>query len=132
MNIKRLRVLAAILMTGCVSLNATRAPVTAGDAICIIKNPEVREAFLEAYERQLRAKGYTTKVIAEPASCKITSTYTATYKFHWGLYLSTAELTISSSGREIGRAVYSAPYVSPLKHGEVEGKIQSMVEKLLP
>lgn len=103
----------------------------ADKTICIVDNKRVRVDFRDAYERQLQAKGYATKVIAGGETCPTTSTYEATYGFHWGAYLATARLTIYKDGVEAGRATYKAPYASPEKHGRVEGKVEALVAQLL-
>ena len=121
-----------LLLSGCVSLKATKATSIAGNPICIIDNPEVNTDFRAAYENQLHSKGYATKIIADGTTCVITSTYKAAYGFHWGMYLASAEIKIFNQGIEIGNAVYSAPFASPAKHGRVEGKIEAMVAKMLP
>lgn len=102
--------------------------------ICIVNNSKVKQAFRDAYERQIQAKGFQTKIIAKnnDSSCKITSVYTARYGIHWGVYLKTANLKILKGDNVIGQASYRAPFASPEKHGRVEGKIKSMVDELLP
>ena len=122
----------SIFLTGCVSLDATKAVYIDGKEICIIENPDVRPAFLTAYERRLQEKGYKTQIIKDALACQTTSTYTATYGEHWGVYLARAELKIFNNGTLIGQARYRAPHASPEKHGRVESKIESMVELLLP
>ncbi len=113
-------------------MNATKAAKLSGKAICIIENPTVKPDFRDAYERQIRAKGYETKVVPDGTVCPITATYLATYGFHWGVYLATAQLKIFEQGIEVAKADYDAPFASPQKHGRVEGKIESMVAQLLP
>ena len=128
-----LAVVALVLpLAGCISTKVTKATSIPDKTICIVDNPAVRTDFRDAYERQLRAKGYETKIVDANATCPVTSTYTANYGFHWGVYLATARLTISSNGKQIGEANYHAPYGSPAKHGRVEGKIETLVTQLLP
>lgn len=122
----------SIVLTGCVSLDVTKATTLSGKEICIIDNPNVRQDFRDAYERRIHEKGYKTQIINEASACQITSTYTATYGNHWGPYLATSELKIFNGRVLIGQARYKAPYASPEKHGRVENKIESMVDQLLP
>ncbi|MBI3897147.1 MAG: hypothetical protein HY308_02490 [Gammaproteobacteria bacterium] len=122
----------SIILIGCVSIDATKAVGLSGKEICIIDNPNVRQDLRGAYERRIQAKGYKTQIIKEASACPITSTYTATYGNHWGLYLATSELKIFNGGALIGQVRYKAPYASPEKHGRVENKIESMVDQLLP
>jgi len=132
MKIALLSVSLSIVLVGCVSLDATKATGLSGKEICLIDNPDVRQDFRDAYERRIQAKGYKTQIIKEASACQITSTYTATYGNHWGLYLATSDLKIFNGGVLIGQAHYKAPYASPEKHGRVENKIESMVDQLLP
>lgn len=123
------------LLTGCVSMNVEKVTGLDGEkTICIINNSKVKQAFRDAYERQIQAKGYLTKVVAnkDNPACKITTVYTARYGIHWGAYLKTANLKILKDNNVIGEASYRAPYASLEKHGRVEGKIKSMVDELLP
>jgi len=119
-------------LTACTSLHTTKAEHLADKVVCIVNNPSVETVFRDAYERQIRAKGYDTKIIAKGEACSTTSTYEATYGFHWGVYLASAELKIFYQGVEVGKSIYHAPYVSPAKHGRVEGKIEKMIDELLP
>lgn len=121
-----------LALTGCVSVDVTKATRISGKEICIVDNPSVRRDFRDAYERQIQAKGYTTKIINDVSACQVTSTYVATYGWHWGTYLATAELKVFNGGVEIGRAGYKAPYASPEKHGKVEEKIEALLAQLLP
>ena len=132
MKFKTLVTLLPIALAGCVSMNVTKAPPITGKTICIVNNPEVWTDFRDAYERQIVARGYSTKIVDAVTACDITSTYSATLGFHWGSYLATAKLTIYDKGTEIGKAEYKAPYASPEKHGRFEGKIETLVSKLLP
>jgi len=122
----------SVFLVGCVSLDVTKAVNINGKEICIVENRDVRQAFLTAYERRLQEKGYKTQIIKDALACQTTSTYTATYGEHWGVYLARAELKIFNNGTLIGQARYRAPHASPEKHGRVESKIESMVELLLP
>jgi hypothetical protein len=122
----------ALPLTACVSSQVMKATRLPDRTICIVNNPEVNGDFRDAYVRQVRAKGYETKIVDAIDACPTTSTYQASYGVHWGLYLASAQLTIYGDGKEIGRATYNAPFASPLKHGRVEGKIETMVAELLP
>ncbi len=129
---KTLAILCILATTGCVSMHATKAAKLSGKTICVIDNPQVKPEFRDAYERQIRVKGYETKVVPDGKDCPITTTYLATYGFHWGVYLATAELKVFEQGVEVAKADYNAPFASPEKHGRVEGKIERMVAQLLP
>jgi hypothetical protein len=121
------------MLSGCVRLNATKADKLSGNEICIVNNPEVRAVFRDAYERAIRAKGYQTRIVEKISDCPITTTYTAVYRYDWGMYLSISNLTIYENGVLVGEARYKAPRASPItKHGRVENKIKEMVDELLP
>ena len=121
-----------IPLAGCVSTHITKATGISDKNICIIDNPEVPVDFRAAFERQIRAKGYQTRIIRSDETCATTTTYEASYGFHWGVYLAAARLKVFSNGREVGQAVYRAPRADMTKHGRVEGKIEALVSQLLP
>jgi hypothetical protein len=121
-----------VSLSGCVSTQVIKATGLSDKTLCIVDNPAVRVDFRDAYERQVQAKGYQTKIVPTNAACPTTSTYQASYGFHWGMYLASAQLTVYSNGKEVGKAIYKAPYADPAKHGRVEGKIETLVAQLLP
>ena len=123
------------LLSACVSLNVNKVSALKGDEeICVQNNSSVRNDFLLAYQRRINEHGYKTRVVAgrDDPSCEFITTYTAKYGFHWGVYLSFAELNIYKKRELVGSAIYKAPFMSMGKHGRGEGKIQKMVEELLP
>ena len=122
------------ILSGCTSLNVQPVKNIKNSEICVINNGVINPDFTSAYLRQIKSNGYQAKLInkSESANCEFTSTYTATYGNHWGVYLATAKLTILKNGTVIGEANYKAPFASPAKHGRVEGKINDMVDQLLP
>ncbi len=121
-------------ISGCTSLNVQSAKNIGESEICVIENKSINPDFTTAYLRQIKSNGYKAKLISREnkSACEFTSTYTATYGQHWGVYLATSELTIYKNNNVIGRAKYKAPYASPAKHGRVEDKIDEMVNELLP
>ncbi|MES9905152.1 MAG: Sbal_3080 family lipoprotein [Sedimenticola sp.] len=123
-----------VILSGCTSLDVTSAKNIDGNEICVINNVSVKKDFTDAYIRQINENGYKSRLIdeSEKNGCIITSTYAATYGFHWGVYLKTAELNVFNKNELLGKASYKAPYASPEKHGRVENKIDAMVDKLLP
>jgi hypothetical protein len=120
------------MLSGCVSVNVTKAASISEKTICIVDNPGSEFAFRGAYERQIRAKGYATKIVKDRNDCPVSTTYKATYGMHWGVYLASAELKLFDQGAEVGSAVYEAPYASPEKHGRIEAKIEALLAKMLP
>ncbi len=123
-----------VVLSGCVSSNVKNVKgLTGNEEICIVENKAVRHDFLKAYQRQINQKGYKTQIIepTESSTCVYTTTYSATYGFHWGMYLATAKLKVFNGADLVGKATYQAPFASPAKHGRVEGKINILVDELL-
>lgn len=128
-------IIASIAVSGCVSQKVSRIKDIGNEEICIIQNPDVRLAFVNAYIDALKKSNYAVslkKNQLEAKDCVITSTYTAVYKFHWGQYLSTAELKVFEEGNLIGEAKYRAPFASPAKHGRIAPKIAALSDELFP
>lgn len=103
-----------------------------GQEICIVNNPAVQQDFRDAYQRRIQAKGYNTRIVRQISNCPISTTYTAEYGQHWGVYLASSVLTVYRDGSPIGSIAYNVSYANPGKHGRVEDKIEKIVEKLLP
>jgi len=124
--------LVVLTLTGCVSLTIDKvAGITPADKICIINNPAVRKDFVDAYKVSIEKIGYDALVKeSDDHTCQVTSTYTANYGMHWGVYLARADLKIFKNNKLIGRAQYKAPRADPSKHGRVAGKIDKLVEGL--
>ncbi len=123
----------ALTTTGCCSKKvSTVEGISKQDEICIIENTEVRSEFLDVYKASIEKQGYKTSIkkgIDE--SCVYTSRYTATYGFHWGPYLATADLKIFKGESLIGSSKYKAPKFDVSKHGKVVNKIEPLVQKML-
>ncbi|AWF81301.1 hypothetical protein BTJ40_10995 [Microbulbifer sp. A4B17] len=88
---------------------------------------------MDAYKMSVEQLGYKA-TIKKPTGhdCDVTSTYTATYGMHWGVYLATADLNVFKNNKLVGRAEYRAPRADLSKHGRVSGKIDKLVKELLP
>lgn len=128
-------ILVSAVVSGCVSQKVNQVKNIGNEEICIIKNPQVRSAFVNAYIEALKNNNYAVSLKndeSEAKNCVITSTYTAVYKFHWGQYLSTAELKVFEKGTLIGQAKYKAPFASPAKHGRIAPKIAALSNELFP
>ena len=123
----------ALTVGGCVSKKVdTVEGISKQDEICIIENTEIRREFLDVYKKSIEKQGY--KVLIKKGAddqCVYTSTYTATYGFHWGPYLATADLKIFKDEELIGRSKYKAPKFDVSKHGRVVNKIEPLVQKML-
>lgn len=123
-----------LVLTACVSQTVQKVVgITTNDEICIIDNPAVRLDFLTAYKSSIESRGYQVSVVnSTDNECSVTSTYTANYGMHWGMYLARADLKIFKNGELVGRAQYKAPRADPNKHGRVAGKIDKLLVALLP
>lgn len=125
--------LALILPVVCsAGIEGTKADGIKGQEICIVENSYTGADFRAAYERRIRAKGYTTRSVAEKSACPITTTFVATYgRTAWGRYLQTAMLTILRDGEELATVRYRGARNTPFK-GKVEDVVGEMVDVLYP
>lgn len=128
----------ALLLVGC-AIHQHVDPVRRVDIreICIIANPNVRQGFLEAYQRALTAKGFQTRTLdksATPADCPLTSTYTANWRWDLALYMAFSDISIYVNGNRVGRAVYDSlgGGGNLSKFINAENKIQELVDQLFP
>jgi len=126
-------------LTGC-SIVQTVTPVDRlkSREICIINNPAVSQpGFLTTYERLLQNKGLSTRLLDPGASitdCKVTSTYTANWRWDMALYMAYADIKVYVDGQQSGHAEYNA-----LEGGgnmgkfiRAEEKIEELVNLLFP
>lgn len=123
-----------MLVSSCTSLKTNRVANINNAEICVINNLNIKSDFTAAYVRQIINNGYKARLVneAEASDCLITSTYTAKFGFHWGVYLAIANFKVFKNGELIGDANYRAPRMDVTKHGRVEGKIDTIVNELLP
>jgi hypothetical protein len=120
------------VVTGCASTQVTKAAQVGSEEICIVDNPNDRQAFRDAYERTIRAKGYKSRVVNDAKACQVITTYSSRLGYSgWGAYLADADLKVFSGDKLLGQAKYHAPKV-PTSHGSVEGKIAALVDQMLP
>ena len=113
-------------------IEGTKAAGILGQEICIVDNSYTAADFRDAYERRVRAKGYTTRLVQEKTACPVTTTFVATYgKTGWGRYLQTAMFTVWRDGEEIAVVRYRGSRHTPFK-GKVEDVIGEMVAVLFP
>lgn len=130
--------LLSLIFVGC-AIHQRVEPVSSLDSreICIVNNPNVREGFLAAYEGALMAKGFRTKLLdqgAAPDACPLTSTFTANWRWDLALYMAFADITIYSSGKRAGRAVYDSLGGGGNlgKFINAEEKVRELVDLLFP
>jgi hypothetical protein len=129
-------VLAAVT-SGC-SIKQSVKPVDfTGQAmeVCILKNEDVRQGFLDAYTGALNEKNVKVKLLPETASlneCITTSTYTARWAWDLALYMKYAEIKVYRSAALVGEAVYDATWGGGRldKFINAENKIRELVDEL--
>ena len=103
----------------------------------MISNPAVRPGVIAAYRRVLGEKGYTVRELPQSAAiteCKVTSTYTANWRWDMAMYMSYAEFRVFVDGREKGVAIYDSRSGSanPAKFIEGDKKIAELINQLFP
>jgi hypothetical protein len=120
------------VVAGCASTQITKAAQIGSEEICIVDNPIDRQAFRDAYERRIQAKGYKTRVVSDAKACQVSTTYTSSMGYSgWGPYLSDVDLKVFSGDKLVGSAIYHAPK-APTSHGSFENKIGALVDQMLP
>jgi hypothetical protein len=113
-------------------IDGTQAAGISGQEICIVDNSYTGADFRDAYERQIRARGFATRVVHDKSECPITTTFVATYaRTAWGRYLRDSMLKVLRDGEEIGVVRYHGSRGKPFK-GTVESVVTEMVAVLYP
>lgn len=124
--------ISTFVVAGCASTQITKVAQVESEEICIVDNPRERQAFRDAYERTIQAKGYKTRVVIDAKDCRVSTTYTSGMGYSgWGPYLSDADLQVFSGDKLVGRATYHAKKV-PTSNGKFENKIGALVDQMLP
>jgi hypothetical protein len=129
--------LLAAVTSGC-SIKQSVKPVDfSGQAmeVCILRNEDVRQGFLDVYTDALNAKKLKVKLLPETASlneCTTTSTYTARWAWDLALYMKYAEIKVYRSAALAGEAVYDATWGAGRldKFINAENKIRELVDEL--
>ncbi|MBW8893037.1 MAG: hypothetical protein JF617_13190 [Burkholderiales bacterium] len=108
-----------------------------GKEVCIVENPDVRSGFIEAYTRSLTAKGYVVRKLPANASlveCRITSTYTANWRWDLAMYMAFAAIKVYNNAKPVGEAKYDAMHGggNMNKFIDAEKKIGELVNQLFP
>lgn len=105
----------------------------AGEKVCIVENPKVREGFLSSYQRAIEAKGMAVQVVPATAgtqACTLTSTYTASWNWDLALYMRYAKISIYRDGQLAGEALYDAHTAGMSKFIDADKKVQELVGQL--
>ena len=133
--------LVAVLLAGCGSIQQVVKPVVSSSSeprdICVIDNPAVRESFLAAYRKALSERGFAVRTLpagSSVASCPLTSTYTANWRWDLALYLAYTNLKVFQSGQLGGEALYDSmgAGASTSKFVNAEEKIRELTSQLFP
>lgn len=111
--------------------------VDAGQEICVVEAPAVREGFLREMRASLERRGFTTRMLspgASPRSCPVVVTYLARWSWDVTIYMSLAEITVYRDGRVEGTAKYDSTRGSANlgKFIDAEKKVNELVAELFP
>ena len=129
----------SLLLAGCSIRHEVRpvTGVTAGQEICIVEAPAVREGFLREMRAALGRRGFTTRLLpqgASPSACPVVVTYMARWSWDLTIYMSLAEITVYRDGRVDGVAKYDSTRGSANfgKFIDAEKKVNELVSQLFP
>ncbi|GIU20559.1 MULTISPECIES: Sbal_3080 family lipoprotein [unclassified Shewanella] len=127
-----------LLFTSACSIKQRVDPVHVNNnaEVCIQKNPDVREGFLEEMEKILAEKQINYRVVEQldaSLQCEWTATYTANWRWDLALYMVYAEIKVFHEGRLDGEAIYDARNggANMNKFIDAEPKIRELIEQLI-
>ena len=105
--------------------------------ICVIKNPAVRDSFLERYETALGHKGLLVHELSagSPVSaCPLTTTYTASWHWDLAMYLTYVSFKVYRDGSLEGEALYDSTRggANMSKFIDADKKVVELTDKLFP
>ncbi|MCG9731663.1 Sbal_3080 family lipoprotein [Shewanella sp. Isolate13] len=130
--------LSVLLLTSACSIKQRVDPVHVNNnaEVCIQKNPDVRDGFLQEMEKILAEKQIKYRIIEEldaSQQCEWTATYTANWRWDLALYMVYAEIKVFHQGRLDGEAIYDARSggANMNKFIDSEPKIRELIEKLI-
>ena len=103
----------------------------------MVKNPAVKEGFLDSYRSALTNKKYSVKILPESASvndCQVASTYTAKWRWDLALYMAYAEINVFKDGEKAGEAVYDSQRggANMGKFIDADAKIKELTNQVFP
>jgi hypothetical protein len=129
----------AAILSGCaITHNIGPVANVDGKQLCIVENLGVtNQAFVATYRRVLQERGYTVRMLppASPvASCRLTSTYNASWQQDFKRYLAFADLRIFVGGQQVGYAIYDSTggTFNKDKFIQDDAKIAELVGAMLP
>ncbi len=129
---------AVFALSACaISQNVRPVALAPQAEVCIIRNADVRPGFLDAIERSIAQRGYTTRTLeagASPQACPTVMTYTANWTWDMTMYLVYARMDVYQNGAPAGEAVYNARTGSANmgKYINAEEKVAELVAELFP
>jgi|HubBroStandDraft_5_1064220.scaffolds.fasta_scaffold293637_1 hypothetical protein len=130
----------AMSLAGC-AIDQKVQPVaistTGSREICVIKNPAVRDSFLERYETALGHKGLLVHEVSpgSPVSaCPLTTTYTASWYWDVAMYMNYVNFKIYRDGNLVGEALYDSRRggANMNKFIDADKKVMELTNQLFP
>ena len=130
---------AAVALTACAIKQDVR-PVMglqAGEEVCIVEAPAVREGFVKELQESLARRGFEPRLLPEgtsPRECPLVVTYTARWSWDLTIYMSFAEINVFRDGALAGSAKYDSTRGSANmgKFIDAETKVNELVSELFP
>jgi hypothetical protein len=129
---------AALLVSGCATVEHATPVVPGSREICVIANPNLmRREFGVQYQEALTAKGFAVQWLAADspvATCPLSTTFTAEWSWDVMTYLMYVEFRVYQDGRPVGEAVYDARGTGPIpkKFTNHQVRIKELVDHLFP
>ena len=139
MLIRKIMLFFFIFISGCAAV--TQQTVTPFEnnsslEICVIENPRIRAEFLEAYRTALQEKGYVVEILhkhADISDCKVTSTYSARWRWDFALYMSYAKIEVFKNGEKSAETLYKIVREGASgKFINASEKVRELVNQLFP
>lgn len=131
---------AAVAASGC-SIKQTVTPATLSaelrPEICMIPALNLRAGFTSAYQGELTAKGFMTRMLppgSSPDRCELATTFIGNWGWDLALYLKYADIRVYERGRQVGHAQYDARWGGGRldKFISAESKIAELTSQLFP
>ncbi|MFL6671921.1 MAG: Sbal_3080 family lipoprotein [Massilia sp.] len=130
--------LALAVLGGC-AIHQTVQPVASfgGKEVCIVKNPSVRDGFLNSFTHSLTERGYTVRQLDAGSSlvaCPVTAIYAANWRWDLSMYMAYADISVYNNAKPAGKATYDATRGggNMSKFIDADKKIKELVAQLFP
>lgn len=128
--------LVILLLTGCGKFTVVNDPASGIDKapkVCIIKDPETREGFLQAMQSWLNKEGIANEVLmpgATSSDCEWVLRYYGKWSWDLALFLADAEITAFHDGKQVGRENLVVGQWDAHKFEKGEDRIHKMMDML--